>query len=221
MRTEKHPDDGRIGKKIDWSLVIPSITRPTWEPPALEVLDFFETLDEFFDFDLSSDTMKAAWPEADVRTRMVDMMSECHPLRTYHAWVEETKKAAEEVGDEEKVEFYRRLAVAVMRDWKDAFKETIPLINANWPGTPIQEWESEDEEKQGDQVVLAESAFCLAASFLTAYEDESIHNLEEPLDLIDLDASSVTPEADFANDLTSILKLTGITEMSEVDRLLS
>lgn len=39
---DNRPDDGRIGKEIDWSLVIPSITRPVWEPPALEILDWFE-----------------------------------------------------------------------------------------------------------------------------------------------------------------------------------
>ena len=138
MRTEKRPDDGRIGKEIDWSLVIPAITRPTWEPPALKVLDFFETLDEFFNFDLSRNAMKDVWPDLNVRTRMVDMMSECHPLQTYHAWVEETKNAAEKVSDEGKVEFYKGLGEAVMRDWKDAFKETITLINANLPGTQLR-----------------------------------------------------------------------------------
>lgn len=57
-------DDCGIGKEIDWSLFIPPITRPVWEPPALEVLDEFEELfEDEANFNLRGDTWKAEYPD--------------------------------------------------------------------------------------------------------------------------------------------------------------
>ena len=72
------PDDTRIGKSINWSLVILSITRPTSKPPALEVLDFFEMLmeDRYLSFKMSSESMKAAFYDPDIRLRFVNLMCE-------------------------------------------------------------------------------------------------------------------------------------------------
>lgn len=190
------PNDGRIGKEIDWSLVIPSITRPTWEPPALEVLDFFETIFEFSGFNINSDKMKTAWPDPEVRTRLVDLMCECHSLRTYHAWVVATQGTAKEVGDGQKKEFYEGLAAAVMVDWVDVYKETIPLVNANFPGTPISELQSEreDDEGGGDDDYKYDSSS--TTSYVTAKDDISAHSLEDIRGLIDLDPSSSRPGVD-------------------------
>lgn len=62
-------DDGRTGKEIGWSSVIPSITRLVWEPPALEILDAFKD-DEHFTFDLNNDKMKAEYSGREGRLQL-------------------------------------------------------------------------------------------------------------------------------------------------------
>ena len=80
------PDDGRIGKEIDWSLVIPSITRPVWEPPALEVLDLLEEIagDEDVDFfNFNNEELKREFPDPEVRLGVFDLVCEMDPLGVY------------------------------------------------------------------------------------------------------------------------------------------
>lgn len=85
-------NDGRIGKQIDWSLVISSITRPV-EPPALEVLDYFEEEEgSKFSFNLRDEveTIWAEIPDPDLRLRYLDAVCEIAPLLMYIGWTKQT-----------------------------------------------------------------------------------------------------------------------------------
>lgn len=76
------PDDGRIGKEIDWSLVVTSITRAVWEPPALEVLDLFDDDDTSPLLNINQYENKAGIPDH-LRLRIVDICCEVAPLAAY------------------------------------------------------------------------------------------------------------------------------------------
>lgn len=181
------PDDGRIGKPVDWSLVIPSITRPISEAPALEVLDFFEILmeDGYFSFNMSSESMKAAFPDPDIRLRFVDLMCECNSLQRYQNWAWSTIKEAERRGDERRVRFYTSLEKEIKWDWEAVWKEAVPVYNAILPGSPFEEWKSDvDFEEKREESEVGDERSESSCSFVTARNGDG--DSQGPVDLNDL-----------------------------------
>lgn len=59
--TNEMPNDGRIGKEIDWAFVIRSTTRPVWESHALGVLDRFEEFVQWMMFTTVSTSKTSGW----------------------------------------------------------------------------------------------------------------------------------------------------------------
>lgn len=226
------PDDGRIGKQIDWSLVIPSVTRPVWEPPALEVLDPF---DATFVFDLSSDKMKSIIPNTEVRMHIVDLACEIMPLFKYGKWVEETLEEARRIGDSERVGWYEGLLEEVNVQFKGVYREIMEVWNGQRLGRtmadPWPECKVEDDVEVGiegagrigdaDEDVETQSVSS-TTSYATANNEDNLstHNGHDLGDLIDLSPLPVD-DVKSADDIGAVLESTGIAEMSEVDRLLS
>lgn len=91
--TEEIPDDGRVGKKIHPSLVIPPITRPMLEPRALEVLDVFEGSCTLH-FNPNSDAMKRKIPDIKYRSQYVDIDGERLANTRHIEWAYEKQRAA-------------------------------------------------------------------------------------------------------------------------------
>ena len=128
------PDDGRIGKEIDWSLVVPSIKRPVHEPPALEVLDFFDDCKDF-SFNVASDRMKNAIPDIEARLLHMDLLSEILPLDKYFDWAKETHWHAKASGNKEKAYYYIGLMEALKFEQDELDKEdrkSTRLNSSHW-----------------------------------------------------------------------------------------
>lgn len=133
IMAEDRTNGGKIGKEIEWSLVIPSITRPTWEPHALEVLNFLETEDgSMFDFRSENNSMKDEMPDLEARVKFVDAACEMVPLERLYKWATETLKAARALEDQQKTSFYEGLAAEA---WID-YREFLPRYHATG-GPPV------------------------------------------------------------------------------------
>lgn len=104
------------GKDIDWTKAAPSITRPVWELPALEILDWLENmLDD--DWNGSKDY---SGPEF---TQLIELHGELAALFTYGDWAIKTKEEAESIGNEAKFKFYEGLLQEVFGDKKDTYDD--------------------------------------------------------------------------------------------------
>ena len=80
-----------FGRNIDPNLVVPSIPRPVWEPPTLEVLDLFEnTKWEWF----MKRVMKSVSNVALFITHFFDANQELQVQGRYVVWIKETGKEA-------------------------------------------------------------------------------------------------------------------------------
>lgn len=100
--------------EIDPFLVILSITRPVWEPSALEVLDWFE---DMFDGDWNG-SKDYSGPGF---TQLIELYGEFAALFTYGGWAAETQEEAENTGDEARFKFYEGLLREVFGDMKDTY----------------------------------------------------------------------------------------------------
>lgn len=151
------PDDGRIGKSIDWSLVIPSIIRPVWEPPALEVLDRFEEANAEFSLNLKHSKFKIEILDDEARLQLLDLLYEVVPLNVFGKWAKESRGTAREVGDQRKVEFYESLLEALTFDVKEVYNELVCYNNSYDVGRPMPSihssyLESGDSSESGGEV---------------------------------------------------------------------
>ena len=104
------------GKDIDPTLVIPSITRPVWEPPALEVLDIFET--KFWER-MEEEILAKAMPNITIRTEALDHHRLLLVISRYAIWARHTGKNAIEIVDEEKEVFYEGLLHELLREYAE------------------------------------------------------------------------------------------------------
>lgn len=213
--TDTGPNDGRIGKEIDWSLVVPSITSRTWEPPALEVLDEWED-EEDYNFNLQSDEMKSKFPNIELHLQLVDLMCEIAPLGKYLDWAGGTLKTAREAGDLLKVSFQEGLIKALEVEAAEVYKEMRAIWNAAGLGTPMSDprGDTDGANNEAETLSLASSN-----SYQTAQDDVSTHSDGHNEDLsilsnpVDLDLPSPTLETDSASDGNTILETADITEM--------
>ena len=93
------------GLPINPSHVISSLSRPIYEPPALEVLDMFESKE----WEDELEAWEKSIPDVEVRTRYVDLMMELATAVRYGEWVVGTGKEAIERGDGEREGYYEGL----------------------------------------------------------------------------------------------------------------
>lgn len=114
LNNEKAPTKAILGTRqlkpgyglpIDPSHVISSLSRPVYEPPALEVLDMFESKE----WEDEIEAWEKSIPDVEVRTRYVDLMMELATGVRYGEWVVSTGKEAIERGDGEREGFYEGL----------------------------------------------------------------------------------------------------------------
>lgn len=199
---ENWPDDGRIGKEIDWSLVVPSITRPVGEPPALEVLDELEDDDmEGFSFNLRDESMSTTLPHLEFRLWYLDLICEILPLDLYNDWVKKTLENAKEVENQEKVDFYEGLVEALkvnLRDLDKEFNQYIRLSNALGMGTPMSDLPSpsdtdNDVSDEIDEVETSEAESTLSRP--ASNNDTSAHSNAEAVKAINPHSSLIVPAA--------------------------
>lgn len=209
-------DDGlgklERGKEIDWEKVIPSISRPVWEPPALEVLDAFEHM--------PIDEIKRAIPDPAARSRFLDLYGELTTLTTYLGWACSTCLAAIEVSDQEKMSYYLGLVETVKAELKDVYIE----------------WRAFSAEVRGLTVdagphlakpyVIFDRMLGLHADVdstgsethsTTSYgtvRDDIPNPGEELGDLIDLNSN----DDEDGDDINAICTSTGVSELIGVDR---
>lgn len=138
LRKEKAPTKSILGTaqkkdgygvEIDPAKVIPSLTRPVWEPPALEVLDMFESKE----WENEMEAWEKSIPDVTVRTGYVDLMMELATIIRYGEWILETGMAAIELGHLKKESYYQGLLDAlktevreILRDIKSMEREELP-----------------------------------------------------------------------------------------------
>lgn len=209
---KKIVNDGRIGKEINWSLVIPSITRPVWEPPALEVLDRFEEFLEHADhqdsLNLNNPWLISEFPDVGLRCRYVDVVCEGVALSRHLKWAEETHTAAMTAGDQKKMAFYKGLVEALRFEESQLFDEHTSVWQLRVPRTrtmnvsaggedahtsgnrgrkaPDDEKEERCDDEDEDALDCSSTT-----SYATAADDISIRSIDL-VALIDLKPSSTT-----------------------------
>ena len=114
LKNEKAPTKAILGTRqlkpgyglpINPSHVISSLSRPVYEPPALEVLDMFESKE----WEDEIEAWEKSIPDVEVRTRYVDLMMELATGVRYGEWVVSTGKEAIEKMDREREAFYEKL----------------------------------------------------------------------------------------------------------------
>lgn len=115
--------------------------------------------------------------------------------------------------------FYKSLMEAVKSELKEVTEETILLFNGYVPGSPISQlhsdfYDEEESNESGNEKWGIESRTSYAIAI-----DISTNRTEDLGDLIGL-YSSLTSEVE-AGNITTILETTRITEMAQIDRLLS
>lgn len=196
------PDDDGLerGKEIDWSKVIPSITRPVWEPPALEVLDAFEHM--------AIDEITRAIPNPTARSQFLDLYGELTTLTTYLQWAIGTWLAAVELKNYEKMSYYMRLietAKAEMKDvyieWK-AFSVEIKAVTDHAGSDLAKAYE------MYDAILGLQDDGASTTSYVTAKDDIPGPG-EELGDLIDLNSD----DDKNGDDMGAIFKSTGVNEL--------
>lgn len=126
LKHEKAPTKAILGTRqlkpgyglpINPSHVISSLSRPVYEPPALEVLDMFESKE----WEDEIEAWEKSIPDVEVRTRYVDLMMELATGVRYGEWVVQTGKEAIERGDGEREGFYEGL----LRELKQEVREIL------------------------------------------------------------------------------------------------
>ena len=141
--------------------------------------------DRYFSFNMSSESMKAAFPNPVTRLRFVDLMCECNGLQRHHNWTWSTMKEAERRGDGERVAFYRGLEKEILRDWEAVCREAIPVYNAIMPGAPFEGLPREiDAEEKREEWELGDERSELSWSVVIARDEEA--DSEEPDSLKDI-----------------------------------
>lgn len=132
------------GVEIDQSKVIPSITRPVWEPPALDVLDICETKE--WEDNLDGKILRV--PDIAIRTQLEDIEIEFEVREEYRHWVKATGKDAIVCGDKEKERFYEGLLKALRDDCLEDDAVLTPLTKEFWPESYVPD--SHGKVHEGD-----------------------------------------------------------------------
>ena len=159
---------------------------------------------------INDEYIKAEYPNISDRLQLIDLHCELTVLAEYETWASKTRLQARKTGDQERIAFYGALLKNVLHDSQDVGMEWYLFHNIRRP------LEVEDEAEDD---VDEESDLESTTSFMTANDDLSIHSNEDLINLLDLDEAS--PQPDETDNITTLLEATGITELSEVDRLLS
>lgn len=124
LKHEKWPTKAILGTRqlkpgyglpINPSQVISSLSRPVYEPPALEVLDMFESKE----WEDEIEAWEKSIPDIEVRTRYVDLMMELATAVRYGEWVVQTGKKAIAMEDGEREIYYEGLLEALKVEVKD------------------------------------------------------------------------------------------------------
>lgn len=100
------------------------MARPVWEPPALEILDAFETKN----WERKDEEYVKILPDIGIRTQFLDSTSQYMVLGRYFNWVKETGKAAIACGDEEREAFYEGLLKELKIKFDTVTEEVLTLL---------------------------------------------------------------------------------------------